>query len=256
MMKTEYKSKARNLSRVRAGFGVIMVSVINAIEFQKKMFGNDDVLINVKEVNRQFRLKKNAPRHENREDLEELISNSTFRSPSNAHSIGKYQDLEFKNEIFNDFFEFRNLATLEKARENLITDKTLGVHLRGTDKAGEIKPPSHAEIIMTITNYLQRFNLEKIFLATDDIAYVRLLKQEFGERVILPNTRKISSNGKPIHLRYFRNHLNEQVVEDIYLLSKCPYFLYSSSNVSYLALIVGLCNFKEFEYVGNSNSLE
>jgi hypothetical protein len=253
MTSTIYKSKAKNLAKRRAGFGVIMVSAINAIEFSKKVLRSDDVQVQVREVSLLFNLKYKAKKMKNRLDLEALIEASSFTTTSNAHDFGNTQDIRYKNQIFHNYFEFRNLDNLIALENELISARTLGVHLRGTDKAGEIQPPSKIKIVENIKVVVDKYSIEKIFLATDDIEYVKLLENAFGTLLIRPTKRRISTNGKAIHLKSFRKNLNREMIEDVYLLSKCPYILYSKSNVSYLAVIIGLEWYKFIAYVGELN---
>jgi hypothetical protein len=61
---------------------------------------------------------------------------------------------------------------------------------------------------------------------------------------------KISSDSQALHHNCVdRFMINEEVLSSVYILSKCKYFFYSFSNVSLLALIMGVNNFKFIDYL-------
>ena len=49
----------------------------------------------------------------------------------------------------------------------------------------------------------------------------------------------MSDDGTPLHRLPDRDVVNEEVLSNVYILSRCKHFLYSFSNVSLLALIMG-----------------
>ena len=74
--------------------------------------------------------------------------------------------------------------------------------------------------------------------------YLNFLKQRYGKLVLYDDTIQISSDNTPLHNLPNRGIINEEVLSNVYVLSKCNHFLYSFSNVSLLALIMGANNFK------------
>jgi hypothetical protein len=250
MTSTVFRAKAANLARNRAGFGVIVVSAINAIEFSKIALGSDDIAICVPEIDRHFVITKSLKKSVKRMDIEPLLLEGPFLTRSNAHDTNDISSIAQKHNIFHEYFAFRNLGVLEEVARSLITPSTLAVHLRGTDKVGEIAPPSDEIVVKNVQAFLDHYGLDRIFLATDDLRYLKLMKESFGDKVVTGKNRKWSSNGRPLHLGYWRGQRNLELVEDVYLLSSCPYFLYSSSNVSYLSLVIGYSYFVRFQHVG------
>jgi len=125
-----------------------------------------------------------------------------------------------------------------------ITNKTLGVQVRGTDKKNEIPEPSIDNIIQKIDRYFDMVDIQNIFLATDDIKYLNPIKERYGNIVIYDDTIHISSDNAPLHNLPNRDIINEEVLSSVFILSNCSHFLYSFSNVSLLALIMGASNHK------------
>ena len=120
-----------------------------------------------------------------------------------------------------------------------ITNKTLGIQIRGTDKKNEIPEPSIDNIIQKIDRYFDMVDIQNIFLATDDIKYLNPIKERYGNVVVYDDTIHISSDNAPLHNLPNRDIINEEVLSSVFILSSCSHFLYSFSNVSLLALIMG-----------------
>ena len=134
----------------------------------------------------------------------------------------------------------------DKRIELGIDDNTLGIQIRGTDKKNEL-PELEIEKIFSL---IDQFDKQKIFLATDDKKYLDLILNRYGDRIIYDSSLQISSNSQSLHHNCTdRFKINEEVLSSVYLLSKCKYFLYSFSNVSLLALIMGAQNFKFIDYL-------
>jgi len=136
----------------------------------------------------------------------------------------------------NILSEFTNLF------DRYITSRTMGVQIRGTDKVSEIPPIADEDIISHINYELDNDNIDNIFLSTDDVKYVKLLTSHFGGRVVYNESNIISNNEGAIHFnqKHNKSRVNYEVLSNAYLLSKCKTLLYCYSNVSQLALIMGI----------------
>ena len=120
------------------------------------------------------------------------------------------------------------------------------MQIRGTDKNREL-PEIRAKVIFDLIEQNQN---HKIFVSTDDKKYLDLLLDRYGNRIIYDSSLQISSNSQSLHHNCLdRSKINEEVLSSVYLLSTCKYFLYSFSNVSLLALIMGVNNFKFMDYL-------
>jgi hypothetical protein len=98
---------------------------------------------------------------------------------------------------------------------------------------------------------LEKHDINNIFLATDDIYYQDLVIKNFKD-LVRYRERTVSLDGKPVHFlcsKDERYRFDREVMFDTYLLAMSNYFLYSFSNTSYLALTIGINNFKKIDCI-------
>lgn len=181
--------------------------------------------------------------------LERYFSNQIYQGQYNAHTPANIDNLKIKNKVYNNILKIKDeyVEKFENKRVNLgIDEDTLGVQIRGTDKKEELPEIK----IETIFNLIDSNEKEKIFVATDDKYYLDSLLNRYGSRIIYDDTLQISSGSQSIHHNCSdRYQVNEEVLSSVYLLSKCSHFLYSFSNVSLLALILGINDFQSIDYL-------
>lgn len=109
--------------------------------------------------------------------------------------------------------------------ENMTGKKTIGVHIRGTDKyleAPRIPVQKFIDQINKFTDY-------QVLIATDEQKIIDELVQKLHKPVIYYDAQRSTSN-KPLH----RNNakIGEDVLIEAQLLSRCDIFIHSVSNVS------------------------
>ena len=246
---------SRGMSNINSGFCAMFNNTINVCKIHQEIFKNNNILIRENEIESLFNLRCIDNKYDYQYDIEsyfnELVISGNYDNSSNAHTIADYNKILEKNKTFNDIFELRNIIEYENELVEFIDDKTLSIHIRGTDKYLEVKPPNTEIIEKHIYDMLNNNDITSIFLATDDIVYRNLLKSKFGN-IIKYREQNISLDGKPIHRIPDRSNINKDLMMDIYLLSKSKYFLYSFSNVSYLALIMGINNFKKIKCINET----
>lgn len=181
--------------------------------------------------------------------LERYFSNQIYHGQYNAHTPANIDNLKIKNKVYNNILKIKDeyVEKFENKKVDLRIDKdTLGIQIRGTDKKEELPEIK----IQTVFDLIDSNDKEKIFLATDDKYYLDCLLNRYGSRIIYDNTLQISSGSRSIHHNCTnRSQVNEEVLSSVYLLSKCGHFLYSFSNVSLLALIIGINDFKSIDYL-------
>ena len=181
--------------------------------------------------------------------LKKFFSNQLYQSHYNAHTPANVDNLKIKNKIYSNIFKIKDkyLKKFEDKRIELgIDDNTLGIQIRGTDKKNELPELK----IDKIFNLIDKFDNQKIFLCTDDKKYLDLILNRYSGRIIYDPSLEISSNSQSLHHNCLdRSKINEEVLSSVYLLSTCKYFLYSFSNVSLLALILGVENFEFIDYL-------
>jgi hypothetical protein len=181
--------------------------------------------------------------------LERYFSNQIYQPEYNAHTPANIDNLKIKNKVYNQILKIKDeyLEAFEiKRKKYNIDENTLGVQIRGTDKKNELPEIKIENICSMIDSSIQ----EKIFVATDDKSYLDALIERYGNRIVYDSSVSISNNKEPLHLTTCdRPKINEEVLSNVYLLSCCGSFLYSFSNVSLLALIMGVYNFDTFYHL-------
>ena len=179
--------------------------------------------------------------------LERFFQNQLHHSEYNAHTLANLENIKLKNKVLNSILTIKpdKIAKFEKKISQFnITDRTLGIQIRGTDKKNEIPEPGIDTIIKKIDYYFETTDVQNIFLATDDIKYLNPLKEKYDNLLLYDESLLISSDDTPLHNLPDRERINEEVLSSVYILSRCNHFLYSFSNVSLLALIIGANDFK------------
>lgn len=174
--------------------------------------------------------------------LERFFSNKLHHSEYSAHTVANPSNLILKNMILQNILSIKKdkLLKFENKYKDLgLNNRTLAVQIRGTDKNTEIKEPNIENIIYKIDSYLDSNLVDNIFLATDDTKFFNKLKSHYGDLLLYDNEVRMSEDGTPLHRLSDRDVVNEEVLSNVYILSRCKHFLYSFSNVSLLALIMG-----------------
>lgn len=179
--------------------------------------------------------------------LNRFFQNELHHSDYNAHTIANLENLKLKSKVFNSILKIKEdkRKIFEKKFIDLgISDKTLGVQIRGTDKKVEVPEPNIDNIIRKIDEYFEVTDTQNIFLATDDVKYLNPIKERYGSLVLYDDSIHISIDSNPLHNLPNRDIINEEVLSSVFILSRCNHFLYSFSNVSLLALIMGVNNYQ------------
>jgi hypothetical protein len=229
----------------KAGICAIINEAINICQYHVSKFDNHDVYITSTELSDLFDFKTKHHKSLYKWDIRSDYVNSNIQNPSNAHTVFEPTLIHEKRLIFDALFFLKDIDKMILDTNTFVKDKTLGVHLRGTDKAGEVKSVDTLKLFTKIDFLISEKEINSIFLATDDERYLSLLSERYPELVLFDHNKTISKNGKPIHFKKNRRRINREVIQDCFILSRCPYFIYSFSNVSYLALIMGVGKFEE-----------
>ena len=249
-MKSFYRASGMNKNR--AGFGAIFNNTVNVCKYHYEKFNNNNIFIDNNEINEIFYTKEINNKDEYLYDLEKSYDNSMYPNPSNAHVICDIEKVKEKNKIFNIFFKLKDIEYYEFEKNKYINDKTLSIHIRGTDKSSEVTPPNIEYIFSNIQEMIDNNEIDNIFLATDDMFYIDKITSRFGNIVKYYKDKTISLDGRPLHFIDDRIKLNKELMTDVYLLSESKYFLYCFSNVSYLALTMGINNFKKIKCINEN----
>ena len=181
--------------------------------------------------------------------LERYFNQQIYQSGYNAHTPANIDNIKLKNNVYKNILKIKDehLELFESKRKTYKIDKnTLGIQIRGTDKKTELPEISLEKIYQLIDENI----IDKIFVATDDIIYLDAILNRYGSKVVYDSSITISNNKQPLHLNTLNRPLiNQEVLSSVYLLSCCGSLLYSFSNVSLLALIMGVYNFKNIQHL-------
>lgn len=118
----------------------------------------------------------------------------------------------------NDFYQ-----------QNMQGKKTIGIHLRGTDKKWETSPVP-PQLIFDEAN---KHECDQFLVATDEQFLLEEAKRSLKRKVIYYDCFR-STNGEAIHTGNYHNKAKagEDVLIEACLLSKCNKFIHTFSNVS------------------------
>lgn len=241
------------------GYTAIINQTIDIAINHFNKFGNLDLSVSDHQILENFDMLTNFEKQDyNASDdfLIDFFKGNTRHNSFNAHTLADEADLKLRCDIFNKILKPKKelLDEINQLKKDLgISNKTLGLQIRGTDKNTEIPKIPDGIIISSIQHALNKNGLTNIFLSTDDAHYLELIKSNFDGIVHHNKNNLISYDGKPLHFSDNRKKANKDVLLDVYLLSNCEYFLYCFSNVSYLALTLGAETLKEIKHISDEN---
>ena len=139
--------------------------------------------------------------------------------------------------------------------------KTLGVHFLGTSykqSPGHPLPATVNQMIRLVKKVINKDKIEKIFLATEEVNYLKMFKREFPEKLIYIHGSYRSNKNDAFKIYPRLNHrykLGREVLIETLLLSKCDSFIYLNSNVSSAAIALNLNpNQKKYKIDNGFNS--
>lgn len=136
-------------------------------------------------------------------------------------------------------------AKIDDFAKKHLTENTLGVHIRGTDKKSESahgqRPfVSIEDYIRHIEKYIRDNKNASIFVASDNNEAIRRIFQNFPRsNIVVSNCTRMPSYGSvvPIHLSQHSGPLaGEEALIDCVLLSRCSHIVCTDSNLSAAAL--------------------
>ena len=121
-------------------------------------------------------------------------------------------------------------------REFLEGKAVLGVHMRGTDLA-YAPPVSPAEYFPEIETWLASNSEGHVFLATDQLQYLELMKDRYGPSLVFYDCLRSDNSVAPFNAKTGSPYRKgEDVLIDILLLSQCDYLIRGASNIPEMAL--------------------
>lgn len=136
--------------------------------------------------------------------------------------------------------------------------RVLGVHHRGTDyKKAYNGHPVQIELdqeIRQVSEIKDKYDIDAIFLATDDTNLLKCYQEKFGDELICFEDTYRGKSDTSIAFskaeREFHHYLlGKEVLRDMYTLSKCTCLVAGKSQVSFFAQIFNQCNTEQYEYI-------
>jgi hypothetical protein len=234
------------------GYTSIINQVIDiALEHYKK-YKNFNVTINDEQILKDFYPIFDSETFDyNASDvfLNNFFLNDTTHNFFNAHTVANKENLYLRKKVLDNILKpkLEVLQESEIIRNQIGDSNVLGIQIRGTDKKNEIPAIPNDVIVKKVREYVEKQNINKIFLSTDDINYVNLLTYEFGNVIFYNKKNTVSYDGNPIHFSNEKESLNREVLTDAYVLSTCEHLIYCFSNVSFLALTLGVDRIRNFK---------
>ncbi|MFI3241456.1 MAG: hypothetical protein R3Y43_02700 [Alphaproteobacteria bacterium] len=190
------------------------------------------------------------------------------------HQVYKTEDMNIIRSIIKEDLNLNDFTLnkfVEYKKQLFENADILAVHFRGQDMKSAIEhptPPNFKQIKNKIDFVIKKYNVDKIFVATDEQDYLTKLIDLYPNKIIY--TQAFRNNyfyqNNPcqgmLHLKEDTRNLSKynlglDVLLDCYLLAQADYFIASGkdgvasgSNVSYFAQCLS-DNFKDFYYIYN-----
>jgi hypothetical protein len=152
------------------------------------------------------------------------------------------------NYIYNKYIKL-NESTQRIIDENIkiVNNKTLGVHIRKTDKFFGVQfnepmaiPVDDQLVMKLIDGQLEKY--DSLFIATDCEDTYEIFKKRYSDKII-SNDNRIRGRGNNAPHTSDRNNGYEKGLEcliDCYILSNCGFLIRSTSNVSSFSMFLNL----------------
>lgn len=178
---------------------------------------------------------KNTNAYTNIRDIDEL------GLPANYNLKLK---LSFAKNLFDKYLGI-NPEILEEVslfkKKYFNNSKVLGVHYRGTDKAGEAPLVASYDLLNNINSILEEEKeLQLIFISTDDEKMLHLIKDAgLPARVIYREDAFRSKDGDQFHRKVDspKSIINHDAIINMLILSECDYLLKTASILSDCSVI-------------------
>ena len=122
-------------------------------------------------------------------------------------------------------------------KKNFKNNKVLGIHWRGSDykvAPGHPFPPTKKQIFNLVDNLLKKEKIKKIFLVTEEINYLDLLKKRYNKKLFYLESYRVYSRFNFIDYprKNHRYKLGLELLTEVIILSKLSHLIYCDSNIS------------------------
>lgn len=207
---------------------------IPVVDFQNfKTFYNDENPINGTENSWEYYFEQVSP----------YSLNEVYQSKHVIFCDGKFpQNVNFDDQniphLYKKYFNVKQdiLDELKQYEENFTGNKVLGVHFRGKDMnifPGHSFGVTEEQMFKYTDEIIKKYNINKIFVATDEKKYLDSYIKKYGEMVFYADNFRIEKVNE-FNINPRENHrylLGKEVLIDTLLLSKCQGFLHGASGI-------------------------
>ena len=149
---------------------------------------------------------------------DEKIQNSGWRDSSTLDWAKEYTKKNLLicacHDIIKDcdYTIFKPLESIKKRCSIDINDNVIGIHIRRTDNMESVRNSPTEMFVQKMNEEIETMKAVRFFLSTDDPKEEALLKERFGNRIIINPKTSIDRNN-PIAI--------QEALLDLYSLSRC-----------------------------------
>lgn len=176
----------------------------------------------------------------------------------NNNVLADVHDFLFGQIDFSD--KVKNCANQEIIKLKLNFSDTLGLYLRGTDYTA-LKPSGHPiqptveQAIKIVDDFLEKYNLERIFLVTEDGQIYNKIKGKYREKCVITTYDSFVENYNGKNFLGHDKCINElddspyrrglNYLTKLLILSKCSYFVGGDTMGSWATMIFAGDKYKD-----------
>jgi hypothetical protein len=182
-----------------------------------------------------------------------IVARSTRSFPKGyPTSISRHP---FLKKTFQDHITINSLYSEEALSfyDKNLGEKSLGVHFRAQEFRRTPRhrlPPTNQQIFTAIDNALDLYDIENIFLVSEDVGCVNTVRNRYGKKVVTADHFRTKDPQNAYHMYPRKQHkylLGKEILLDAILLSMCDGLVCCNSNVGEGARLIRKDSFK-FEY--------
>lgn len=181
-----------------------------------------------------------------------------FQRNYSSEKLKELHKIIFENVQFQKDVQKYVQEELDKLKLNY--SECLGLYLRGTDyvslkPAGHPIQPTCEQAIEVIDEFLQKYQIKKIFLVTEDYNIYRKIKEYYGEKCIVPSFDSYIKNYAGKDYLSKTNSLSEldkspykrgmYYLIKLIILSECAYFVGGNTMGAWSSCVFSNKEFKE-----------
>lgn len=182
------------------------------------------------------------------------IEFDSFQHLGKAHIQIYKKYIKIKKEITDEATFFIN--------KNFSKDRVLGVHFRGTDMKTQERhpfPPTANQIIKIIDQQIKKFKYNKIYLVTEDLKNLSILKKYYNSKILFFNNSFRSNKTNIFEQDSRKNHrylLGKENIIDMLILAKTDKIICSNSHLPDASNFISYPKKIRFIKIDNGNNSE